>query len=264
MPETQTITALPAATSGRLGLLPGIVHGFYGRQGGVSEGIYASLNAGPGSDDDAAAVLENRRRIAAGMGVTPDRLISAHQIHSSLVETVSGPLKGERPKVDGLVSRCPNIAITILTADCTPVLFVDPTARVIGAAHAGWKGAIGGILEATVAAMVRLGASPARIVAAIGPCIAQDSYEVGPEFEQTFLEAAPDSARFFVPGDGDRRHFDLKAFCASRLRMAGVGVVDVLPDDTCADEARYFSNRRRNQRGEPDYGRNLSAIRLAG
>ncbi|MCU0882449.1 MAG: laccase domain-containing protein, partial [Hyphomonadaceae bacterium] len=123
---------------------------------------------------------------------------------------------------------------------------------------------IGGVLEATVDAMVKLGASPARLVAAIGPSIAQDSYEVGPEFEQRFLDAAPDSARFFVAGDGDRRHFDLKAFCASRLRTVGVGVVDVLPDDTCADEARYFSNRRRNQRGEPDYGRNLSAVRLVG
>lgn len=266
MPLTETTapTLLPAARSDRLSLVTAVAHGFFGRDGGVSTGIYASLNAGPGSDDDPAAVVENRARIAAAMGVTPDRLVSAHQIHSNLVETVSGPLKGERPKVDALVSRCPNIAITILTADCTPVLLADPTARVIGAAHAGWKGAIGGVLEATVAAMVRLGASPARIVAAIGPCIAQDSYEVGPEFEQTFLDAAPDSARFFVPGDGDRRHFDLKAFCSSRLRTAGVGVVDVLPDDTCADEVRYFSNRRRNQRGEPDYGRNLSAIRLMG
>lgn len=255
--------ALVPVRSAMLSQLSGIVHGFYGRAGGVSTGMYESLNAGPGSNDDVASVAENRRRIASDMGVTPDRLLSAYQVHSADAIMVDKPFSGERPKVDALVTRCPSLATTILTADCAPILFADPSARIVAAAHAGWKGAIGGILEATLEKMCKLGASKARIVAAVGPCIAQASYEVGPEFVSTFLETDSAYERFFVPGRDDRSMFDLKAFCAARLRKAGVGAIDVLPHDTCALADNFFSNRRRNLAGEPDYGRNLSAIRIA-
>jgi polyphenol oxidase len=248
--------------SDMLSQLSGIVHGFYGRVGGVSTGIYESLNAGPGSDDDAANVIENRRRIAVDMGVTPDRLMTAYQVHSADALMVDKPFSAERPKVDALVTRCPSLATSILSADCAPILFADPSARIVAAAHAGWKGAIGGILEATLEKMCKLGASKSRIVAAIGPCIARASYEVGPEFVAHFIDVDANYGRFFVPGDADRSLFDLKRFCASRLRTAGVGAIDVLPHDTCALSADFFSNRRRNQAGEPDYGRNLSAIRI--
>jgi polyphenol oxidase len=257
-----TTTALAPVRSEMLLQLAGIAHGFYGRAGGVSSGIYESLNTGLGSDDDQANVRENRRRIAVDMGVTPDRLMSAYQVHSADALMVDKPFSGERPKVDALVTRCPSLATTILTADCAPILFADPSARIVAAAHAGWKGAIGGILEATLVKMCKLGASKSRIVAAIGPCIGQASYEVGPEFVATFIEADASYDRFFIPGLGDRSQFDLKRFCAARLRGAGVGAVDVLPHDTCALPQDFFSNRRRNLAGEPDYGRNLSAIRI--
>jgi polyphenol oxidase len=261
----ETVTSpvvLAPIRSEMLSQLAGIAHGFYGRAGGVSSGIYESLNAGPGSDDDSANVAENRRRIALDMGVTPDRLMSAYQVHSADALMVDKPFGAERPKVDALVTRCPSLATTILTADCAPVLFADPSARIVAAAHAGWKGAIGGVLEATLEKMCKLGASKSRIVTAIGPCIAQASYEVGPEFVSTFTDADINYMRFFVPGQGDRYQFDLKRFCAARLRGAGVGAIDVLPHDTCALSSDFFSNRRRNQAGEPDYGRNLSAIRI--
>jgi polyphenol oxidase len=255
-------TRLTPIRSIMLSQLTGIAHGFYGRAGGVSSGIYESLNAGTGSDDDRANVAENRRRIAVDMGVTPDRLMSAYQIHSAEAIMVDKPFSGERPKVDALVTRCPSLATTILTADCAPVLFADPSARIVAAAHAGWKGAVGGILEATVEKMCKLGAAKSRIVAAIGPCIAQASYEVGPEFVAHFINLDEANARFFVPGNGDRSQFDLKRFCAARLRAVGLGAIDVMPHDTCALETDFFSNRRRNLSGEPDYGRNLSAIRI--
>ena len=245
-----------------LSQLSGIKHGFYGRLGGVSTGIYESLNAGFGSDDDASHVTENRRRIASDMGVTVDRLLTAYQVHSADAVMVDKPFTGERPKVDALVTRCPSLATTILSADCAPILFADPSARIVAAAHAGWKGAIGGIIEATIEKMCKLGASKTRIVAAIGPCIAQASYEVGPEFVATFTDADSANQRFFIPGDNDRSYFDLKRYCAARLRSAGVGAIDVLPHDTCSLTHDFFSNRRRNQAGEPDYGRNLSAIRI--
>jgi hypothetical protein len=260
--RTAASPGLTIVQSTMLAQLGGVDHAFFGRQGGMSEGIYASLNAGPGSDDDPAAVLANRKRISARLAVTPDRLLSAHQVHSAEAAVVDGPFDGPRPQVDGLVTRCPSLAVTVLTADCAPILFADPTARVVAAAHAGWKGALTGVLEATLARMVRLGASKTRLIAAVGPCIAQESYEVGPEFRDRFLAADPDNARFFTDGAGDRAHFDLKRYCASRLRAAGVGAVDVLPHDTCALAGDYFSNRRRTLAGEPDYGRNLSAIRL--
>jgi polyphenol oxidase len=261
--ETETIdTSLAPVRSTMLTQLTGIAHGFYGRRGGVSSGIYESLNTGHGSADDGANVIENRRRIAVDMGVTPDRLMSAYQVHSADAIMVDKPFTGERPKVDALVTRCPSLATTILTADCAPVLFADPSARIVAAAHAGWKGAVGGILEATIEKMCKLGAAKSRIVAAIGPCIAQASYEVGPEFLAHFVELDVANERFFVPGLGDRFQFDLKRFCAARLRAAGLGAIDVLPHDTCALESTFFSNRRRNLAGEPDYGRNLSAIRI--
>jgi polyphenol oxidase len=256
------VSKLVPVRSAMLSQLAGITHGFYGRAGGVSTGIYESLNAGPGSNDDAADVAENRRRIAADMGVTPDRLMSAYQVHSADAIMVDKPFGGERPKVDALVTRCPSLATTILTADCAPILFADPSARIVAAAHAGWRGAIGGILEATIEKMCKLGATKSRIVAAIGPCIAQASYEVGPEFVATFIAADGANERFFIPGNDDRSLFDLKRFCAARLRAAGTGAIDVLPHDTCALTGDFFSNRRRNIAGEPDYGRNLSAIRI--
>jgi polyphenol oxidase len=243
--------------------LGGVEHGFFGRRGGVSTGIYASLNAGPGSGDDPAAVALNRQRIAAAMGLKPDRLLSAWQVHSADALVVSGPFEGERPQVDGLVTRAPGLGLSVLTADCAPILLADPIARVAGAVHAGWKGALGGVIEAALARMVGLGAAPTRIVAAIGPCIGQDSYEVGPEFMAAFTAAEPGSARFFKPGQGDRLLFDLKGHCAGRLRAAGVGAIDVLPHDTCASPEDFFSNRRRVKAGEPDYGRNLAIIKLA-
>jgi polyphenol oxidase len=261
--KTEPSQGLVPVRSAMLSQLSGIAHGFYGRTGGVSSGIYESLNAGPGSGDDSGNVAENRSRIAADMGVTPDRLMSAYQIHSAQALMVDKPFTKERPQVDALVTRCPSLATTILTADCAPVLFADPSARIVAAAHAGWKGAIGGILEATLDKMCKLGAAKSRIVVAIGPCIGQASYEVGPEFLATFIEVDPMYERFFVPGNGDRLQFDLKRFCAARLRHAGVGAIDVLPHDTCALEDDFFSNRRRNLAGEPDYGRNLSAIRVA-
>jgi len=263
-PQTSpSVFALVPVRSAMLSQLAGFEHGFYGRVGGVSSGLYESLNSGPGSQDDPAAVAENRRRIAGHLGVSPDRLLSAYQVHGADALMVDGPFAGERPKVDALVTRCPSVAPSVLTADCAPILFADPAARIVAAAHAGWKGALGGVLEATLAKMVKLGGSSSRIVAAIGPCIAQASYEVGPEFVAAFTHADTGNSRFFIPGDGDRSLFDLKRYCAARLRAAGLGAVDILPHDTCAEESHFFSNRRRNLAGEADYGRNLSAIRIA-
>lgn len=249
----------PALTAPSLGRIAGLRHGFFGRRGGVSQGIYASLNAGPGSNDDAAAVAANRVRIAAAIGVEPDRLLSLHQVHSAKAIAVDGPWTDARPQADGLVTRTPGLAVSALAADCAPVLFADGQARVIGAAHAGWKGALGGVLEATLAEMEAQGADRARIVAAIGPCIGRASYQVGPEFRERF---GADAARFFAQDEGDRWRFDLSGYCASRLSAAGVRCIDMIDDDTCAANADYFSNRRAYLRGEADYGRNLSAIAL--
>lgn len=253
----------PLLTAPRLARLSGVRHAFFGREGGVSQGIHASLNAGPGSRDAAEAVAENRARIAAAMGVAPERLLSAHQVHSALAIRVDGPWRGPRPQVDALVTTTPGLVLSALAADCAPVLFADADAGVIAAAHAGWKGALAGVLEATVAEMVAAGADVTRVVAAIGPCIGPASYEVGPEFEQRFAdEDGAETARFFRSGKGDRRHFDLPGYCAARLARAGVLQIDALDADTCAAEAHYFSNRRAFLRGEADYGRNLSAIAL--
>jgi len=251
-------------TSAPLAALPDVRHAFFTREGGVSGGLYASLNCGLGSDDEAEAVRENRRLAAERLGTSRDRLLTCYQIHSPRVLTVDGPWAGTPEKADGLVTRTRGLALGMLAADCAPVLFADAEAGVVGAAHAGWKGAVGGVLQATVAAMEGLGARPERIVATIGPCIAQDSYEVGEEFPAPFLAQSADNGVFFRRHAGSGRwHFDLKGYCADRLSRAGVGRVDVLPHDTCADEDRFFSYRRATRRGEPDYGRALSAILLA-
>ncbi len=236
-------------------------HGFLGRTGGVSGGLFASLNAGLGSGDDVAAVARNRSlaRDALAPGTT---LVTLRQVHSATVCLADDWGDGARPEGDALVTDRPGLLLGILTADCAPVLLEDGAAGVIGAAHAGWKGALAGVLEATVAAMARLGARPWRIRAAIGPCIARESYEVGPEFRARVLAARPGDARFFAIGPGGRPHFDLEGYCATRLAEAGVGEVQALGLDTLADRARFFSFRRATLAREPAYGRQLSGIAL--
>ncbi|MEM7179055.1 MAG: peptidoglycan editing factor PgeF [Pseudomonadota bacterium] len=236
--------------------LRGIRHGFFTREGGVSEGIYAGLNGGQGSHDTARAVAENRRRIATYLDV--DDLVSLHQIHSPEVVTVSGPM-AERPKADAMVTTTSGVALGTLSADCGPVLFADLEAGVIGAAHAGWKGALTGVLEATVGAMEALGAR--RITAVLGPCISQASYEVGPEFLDRFMDEDPGYGEFFAGGQGDRMQFDLPGFILSRLRGAGADA-SWTGNCTYADPARFYSYRRACHLSEPDYGRLVSAISL--
>ncbi|MGE3302232.1 MAG: peptidoglycan editing factor PgeF [Hyphomonadaceae bacterium] len=239
-------------------------HAFFGRQGGVSTGIYASLNAGPGSRDAADAVAENRARVASGLGIAPDRLLSLHQVHSARAIRVEAPWSGPRPEADALVTATPGLALTALAADCAPVLLADFEAGVIAAAHAGWKGALAGVLQAAVTEMEAAGARRGRIATAIGPCIGQASYEVGPEFVAHFSAQSPANERFFAPGAGDRMHFDLTGYCRAALEAAGVGAIDALGHDVCARADEYFSNRRAFKRGESDYGRNISAIMLTG
>jgi polyphenol oxidase len=238
-------------------------HGFFGRRGGVSEGIYATLNAGPGSRDDAQAVGENRARIAAQLNVAPDNLLSLHQVHSAKAVRAEGPWRDARPEADALVTRTPGLALTALSADCAPVLFADEEAGVIGAAHAGWKGALGGVLEACVAAMLAEGADARRIVAAIGPCIRQESYEVGPEFREAFVKEDAGVVQFFVEGKGDRLQFDLPGYCLMRLGRAGVMRAEALPLDTYARAEDFHSHRRHVHMKIDDYGRNCAAIALA-
>lgn len=249
----------PAWTAQRLA---GVRHGFFGREGGVSRGVYASLNAGSGSNDDPAAVAENRRRIALAFDAPASHLVGVHQVHSAHAVFVDAPWRGERPHADALVATTGEIVLSVLTADCAPVLFADAEAGVVGAAHAGWRGALDGVLEATVELMCANGARSDRIRAAIGPCIHQRSYEVGPEFEARFIAAAAEYARFFKAGAADRRQFDLPGFCLARLRAAGLVEVEVLPLDTCALAERFHSNRRSLHEGAQDYGRNCAAIAL--
>jgi YfiH family protein len=251
----------PARLSNPLDALAGIRHGFFGRQGGVSQGIYANLNAGPGSKDDGEAVRENRTRIAGAIGVAPEKLLSLYQIHSATALFVDAVWES-RPEADAMVTKTPGLALTALAADCAPVLFAEPGARVIGTAHAGWKGALGGVLEAAVAEMERAGANRKRIVAAIGPCIAPASYEVGPEFRDRFLAADPRSEEFFAAGAGDRFFFDLPHYCAGRLAQLGLGMIDIVEADTCALEEEFFSNRRAVKNGQADFGRNCAVIML--
>jgi polyphenol oxidase len=246
-----------------LSAIPGLRHAFFTREGGVSDGIYASLNGGLGSDDDPANVGENRRRMAEQMGVTPERFLTVHQIHSPDAVVVTGPWQSPaRPRADALVTRSEGIAIGVTAADCGPVLFADPNARVIAAAHAGWKGALTGILESTIEAMEKLGANRSGIVAAIGPLIRQASYEVGGEFVERFIDADADDGLFFLPSmRAGRSVFDLAGFIRKRIENAGVFLIDDIGADTYADE-RFYSYRRSVHRKEPDYGRHVHAILL--
>ncbi|MDR7040395.1 YfiH family protein [Methylobacterium sp. BE186] len=243
---------------------PAIRHAFFTREGGVSEGIFASLNGGLGSGDDPERVGENRARMCAHLGVPEGRLVSLYQVHSAEVVTVEAPYAlAERPKADAMVTRVPGLALGIATADCGPILFADPDNRVVGAAHAGWKGALGGVVAATVSAMEALGAKRGRIVAVLGPTIAQGSYEVGPDFIERFGREAPAGARFLAPGTR-RGHaqFDLPGFILERLGEAGIARAASLGLCTYTDPDRFYSFRRTTHRGEPDYGRLISAICL--
>jgi YfiH family protein len=247
-----------------LASIDGVRHGFFTRQGGVSSGIYASLNCGPGSHDEAANVRENRARVAEILGAEPARLLTAFQRHSADAVIAEKPWKdGKMPEADAIVTAKPGLAIGVLTADCAPVLFCDGEARVIGAAHAGWRGALSGIVEATIEAMTKLGADPARITAAIGPAISQEAYEVGVDFMQQFIADEPESAAFFITDEiSGEPHFGLPAYVGERLARAGVGAIADLGLCTYCEETRLFSYRRSQHHGEDDYGRQISAILL--
>ena len=248
--------------SSLLSAIPGLRHAFFTRGGGVSGGIYEGLNGGLGSNDDATHVAENRRRMAVQMGVTPDRFLSLHQIHSPDAVVATGPWTSDKPRADAIVTRTEGLAIGVTAADCGPILFVDPAARVIGAAHAGWKGALTGVLESTVDAMEKLGADRGGIVAAIGPLIRQHSYEVGGEFVERFLGADSANVAYFIPADrAGHSMFDLAGFIRMRLENAGVLMIDDIGVDTYSDE-RFYSYRRSVHRKEPDYGRHVHAIAL--
>ena len=246
-----------------LSAIPGLRHAFFTREGGISGGIYAGLNGGLGSSDDPASVAENRRRMAQQMGVSPEHFLSVWQVHSPDAVVATGPWEGaSRPRADAMVTRTEGLAIGVTAADCGPILFVDPNARVIGAAHAGWKGALTGILETTVDAMEKLGAERSGIVAAIGPLIRQHSYEVGGEFVERFVEADAENALFFMPSTREgHAMFDLAGFIRTRLENAGVLMIDDTGIDTYSDE-RFYSYRRSVHRKEPDYGRHVHAIAL--
>jgi YfiH family protein len=242
----------------------GIRHGFFTRRGGVSKGIYGSLNCGLGSGDDAENVRQNRALVAETLGVPHERLLTLYQIHSATAVIVDQPWNSDVAEADALVTRTPGLAIGTLTADCAPVLFCDPEARVIAAAHAGWRGALLGIVEATVASMEELGAKPERMVAVIGPTISQRAYEVGSDYVERFLAEEPESSSFFMTDDSSGEpHFDLAGYVAERLARAGVGAVSDLGLCTYCDETRLFSYRRSQHHGEEDYGRQISAIVLA-
>lgn len=246
----------------RSALLEGIPHGFLTREGGVSTGLVAGLNVGRGAGDDGAAVAENRRRAAEAI-LPGARLVTVYQVHSSECAIVDEPWDeaGERPHADALATNRPGLLLGIVTADCAPVLLADRAAGVIGAAHAGWKGAHGGVIESTLAAMERLGARRGRIAAAIGPCIAQASYEVGEDFRAHF---GPEDAQFFAPGRPGHAQFALEGYVAEQLRRAGIGAIDPLGLDTYGDPARFFSFRRATHANEANYGRQFSLIGLEG
>jgi YfiH family protein len=255
------VSAAPFLTAESL-QFPGVAHGFFTRVGGASQGLYASLNAGVGSRDLAEAVTENRARVASALGTAPDRLAVPFQVHSpdALAVTELWPVDA-RPRCDALVTGTSGLALGVTGADCGMILFADQRAHVIGAAHAGWKGALAGVVEATVTSMERLGAKRGDIVAALGPCIGSNSYEVGPEFVAAFEGAGEDTARYFAPARRTGHSmFDLNAYIAERAARAGVGRFEDLRLDTYADESRFFSYRRATHRKEPDYGRLISVI----
>lgn len=250
-------------TAPRLAALDGIAHGFFGRAGGVSEGIYAALNCGHGSADATEAVRENRDRVARHLGARPGRVVTLYQIHSATAVVVDATLPREAlPRADALVTATPGLVVGALSADCAPVLLADPVARVVAAAHAGWRGAVAGVVEAAIAAMEGVGAERRRIRAAVGPCINQPAYEVGPELEAEVVALDAGNARFFSRPGGLRRrpHFDLPAYVYHRLQKAGLATVEQCSPCTFANESEYFSYRRSRTREEPDYGRQISAI----
>ncbi len=238
-----------------------VKHGFFTRRGGASSGVFAGLNCGQGSTDQAEIVAINRARVADAMGVMPENLLGVHQVHSATAIAVDSPL-AEKPRADALVTATPGLALSVLSADCQPVLFSDANAGVIGAAHAGWRGALDGVLHATVDAMAALGAKRENITAAIGPAISQAAYEVGPEFLENFLDEDPDYARYFITGEGDRMLFDLPGFGLNRLRAAGVGHAEWTRHCTFSDPDRFYSYRRTTHAKEADYGRLIAAITL--
>lgn len=244
----------------RAAALAEVPHGFLGRRGGVSSGICAGLNVGLGSGDDREAIHANRR--LAVEAVAPGaRLVTLHQVHSATALSVTEPFPDDsRPRADAMVTDRPGLALGILTADCAPILFADARAGVVGAAHAGWKGAYSGVIESTVAEMERLGAERGQIAAAVGPCIARRSYEVDEAFLRRFVETDPDDERFFSGGRDGHHQFDLEGFVLSRLAGAGLGRVEALAEDTYSQPDRFFSYRRATHRGEPDYGRQVSLI----
>lgn len=249
-----------------LATLPGIRHAFFGRRGGVSEGPFATANMGLRSGDTASHVRENRARAARVLGVPPDRLLTARQVHGAVCAIVEEIWPYEAaPEADALFCDRPGIAIGVTTADCAPVLLLDPVGRRVAAVHAGWRGLLGGVIEATLECFFARGSRPADLVAAVGPCIAQASYEVGPEFECAFIDADPAARCFFRPKAGsDRLLFDLAGCVAHRLRAGGLPAsrIEVLQHDTCREEADFFSHRRNKLRGEPRFGVQLSAIML--
>jgi hypothetical protein len=236
-------------------------HGFFTRKGGASSGIFAGLNCGTGSSDQSEIVAINRARVCEAMGVPPEALVTVHQVHSAKAIPVTGPL-ADRPAADAMVTATPGVLLAVLTADCQPVLFHDSATAVIGAAHAGWKGTMDGVLEATLAAMEDLGARRSNITAVIGPAISQAAYEVGPEFFDRFRDDDPENARFFINGPGDRMLFDLPGYGLHRLRAAGVGLAQWTGHCTYRDALRFYSYRRTTHAGEADYGRLISTIRL--
>lgn len=244
----------------RSDILGDVQHGFFTRKGGASSGIFRGLNCGTGSSDQSDIVRINRARVAEAMGV--DALNAVHQYHSADVVTVTDPLGEAKPKADALVTNVPGQALSILTADCQPVLFSDPEAKVVGAAHAGWRGALAGVLEATIEAMVALGATRGDIRATVGPTISQKAYEVGPEMLDEFIAEDQENTRFFAQGQGDRYQFDLPAYGVHRMRAAGIGDANWIRHCTYSDADRFFSYRRTTHAKEADYGRLISVIRL--
>jgi YfiH family protein len=257
------MTTPPVLTSPLLSGLPGVRHGFFTRRGGVSKGLYGSLNAGPGSADDAECVEENRRRTAAAFGKRLEALCTCDQVHSARVVVAEGPWGGDRPRADGVVAARAGLICGALAADCAPVLIADASSRVVAAVHAGWRGALDGVIGSAVETMIGAGAHPSQMIAVIGPCIGPASYEVGSDFMDRFTSSLPRSTQFFSPGATlDKHWFDLPAFVLWRLAEVGVARAEWIGHDTFPDEATLFSNRRAFKRGESDYGRLLSAIML--
>ena len=255
--------SVPIKKAQNLDALNGFSHGFFSRHGGVSSTPYDTLNTGLGSDDEPTRVHENRARCAGALGAVPDHLLTVHQIHSDIAVRVNGPWPGSPTRADGMVTDRPGLALGVLAADCMPFLFADPNAGIIGAAHAGWRGALGGILEATIAAMIKLGADPSYIKGAIGPCLRQPNFEVGLDLYDAFTSKYPQSRRFFAPGcSSEKRQLDLSGFGIWRLNEVGVTDINDIGVCTLTRHEDYFSYRHACQTNQADYGRNLSAIMI--